>query len=126
MRRYILEERVDAGSTHASSDRGQVCAFSADEKRGGWFYEHWSYPTIEGDLAGAHTMSKHTNDNETARLPAKQSATDPSPVFVAKVIDPQHGPEECTIYPRDATDAERLTVWITAKGGSFVDPRAMR
>lgn len=27
---------------------------------------------------------------------------------------------ECTIFPRDCTDSEILTNWITARGNSFV------
>lgn len=71
-------------------------------------------------------MNEHTNDAENDRLLVEQSAENPAPVFTATVIDPQYGPEECTIYPRDVAADERLTVWITAKEGSFVDPRAVR
>lgn len=39
----------------------------------------------------------------------------------------ENRPDECTLYPVTVPEeADRLTTWITAKSGSFVDRRAMR
>ncbi|MFC6731421.1 MULTISPECIES: hypothetical protein [unclassified Haladaptatus] len=38
-----------------------------------------------------------------------------------------NGPtEECTVYPREATEDELMTQWITAAAGSFVDLKDAR
>lgn len=46
--------------------------------------------------------------------------------LVAVVEERDHGPDECTIYPADATDEELVTNWITAEAGSYVELDAMR
>lgn len=35
-------------------------------------------------------------------------------------------PDQCTIYPSDLDDHERMATWITASGPSFVDLSAVR
>jgi len=44
----------------------------------------------------------------------------------AEIIVSQNRPAECTVFPPDATDFERLTTWITAKEGSFISLEDMR
>ncbi|WP_246279844.1 DUF7511 domain-containing protein [Natronomonas salina] len=39
----------------------------------------------------------------------------------ATVVEYEDGPDECTIYPNGVSGAERMTTWISAKEGSFVD-----
>lgn len=72
------------------------------------------------------TMSKRTTDDEKNLQPVRQRTDDPSPSLTAKIIDPHNRLAECTIFPRTATEAERMTTWITAEGDSFVDLEAMR
>lgn len=40
--------------------------------------------------------------------------------LVACVVRYDQVPDECTIYPLDATDDELMTCWVTAFEGSFV------
>jgi hypothetical protein len=44
----------------------------------------------------------------------------------AEIIVSQNRSAECTVFPPDATDFERLTTWITAKEGSFTSLEDMR
>lgn len=41
----------------------------------------------------------------------------------ATVVEFQDAPAQCTIYPTDVTDEAQLTMWISARGDAFVDPR---
>ena len=41
-------------------------------------------------------------------------------------IEPDDAPAECAIFPRDGTDAELHTQWITAQERSFTDLESMR
>ncbi|SFS33779.1 DUF7511 domain-containing protein [Halostagnicola kamekurae] len=38
----------------------------------------------------------------------------------------EDGPDACTMYPRNCTDHEIATHWITAETGSYVDLSEMR
>jgi hypothetical protein len=40
--------------------------------------------------------------------------------LVATVVTYDDSPDECTIYPADANDADIVTRWISAAEGSFV------
>lgn len=42
------------------------------------------------------------------------------PDYEATVVSYDDEPDECTIYPADATDEELVTTWISAKSGSYV------
>lgn len=44
----------------------------------------------------------------------------------ASIVDYEDGPDECTIYPLGVSEGERMTTWLSAKEGSYVDPRSMR
>lgn len=45
----------------------------------------------------------------------------------ASVVVPADGhPDECTIFPVDASEAELVTTWISAEAGSFVALAEMR
>ncbi|WP_162991390.1 DUF7511 domain-containing protein [Halostella salina] len=35
-------------------------------------------------------------------------------------------PDECTLYPRGSTGLDRMSTWITAEGGAFVDLDSVR
>ncbi|MFB6097481.1 MAG: hypothetical protein ABEJ74_08845 [Haloferacaceae archaeon] len=53
------------------------------------------------------------------------SATE-GPALRAVVTEYGDHPDECTLYPTDATEAELVTTWITAEGDAFVDLEAVR
>jgi hypothetical protein len=48
------------------------------------------------------------------------------PVLLSTVVHYEDAPDECTLYPRDATEAELVTTWLTAREGSFVALEDMR
>lgn len=37
------------------------------------------------------------------------------------VVEYEDAPDECTIFPRGLSGVERMTTWISAKEGSYVD-----
>lgn len=39
----------------------------------------------------------------------------------ATIVEYEDAPDECTIFPRDVSDVERMTTWISAEEGSYVD-----
>jgi hypothetical protein len=47
-------------------------------------------------------------------------------VLLARVEEYDRDPDECTIYPANATATELPTTWITAEEGSFVSLDEMR
>jgi hypothetical protein len=71
-------------------------------------------------------MNERATDDEDDQLPIKAAPEDPTPLLAAEVIVSQNSPAECTVFPPDATDRERMTTWITAKEGSFISPEDMR
>lgn len=48
------------------------------------------------------------------------------PEYEATVVSYDDEPDECTIYPTDATEEELVTTWISAKSGSYVSLEDMR
>ncbi|MFC4357659.1 hypothetical protein ACFO0N_06815 [Halobium salinum] len=66
-------------------------------------------------------------ENTPRHDPSDDSAADyHPPELVGTVVRYDGAPDECTVYPRDATEAELLTTWITAAESSFVDLEEMR
>lgn len=55
------------------------------------------------------------------REPTGPDSEPSRPVLAAEILLHRDGPAECTIYPAEASDLERLSTWITAKEGSFVN-----
>lgn len=51
---------------------------------------------------------------------------DPTVELDHVTIELDSAPDECAIFPRDASDEQLLTCWITAQGGSFVDLESIR
>ncbi|MFD1685450.1 DUF7511 domain-containing protein [Halobellus litoreus] len=47
-------------------------------------------------------------------------------VLLARVEEYDDDPDECTIYPANATATELPTTWVTAEEGSFVSLDEMR
>lgn len=39
----------------------------------------------------------------------------------ATVVEYEDAPDECTIFPRGVSGVERMTTWISAEEGSYVD-----
>ena len=39
----------------------------------------------------------------------------------ATVVEYEDAPNECTIYPSGVSGMERMTTWISAKEGAYVD-----
>ncbi len=58
--------------------------------------------------------------------PDRTDADDPAAEFDHVTIDCDSAPDECAIFPREATEEELLTTWVTAQGDSFVDLESMR
>lgn len=54
------------------------------------------------------------------------SACDREQVLVAKIVVSATDPAECTIFPRDVAEGDRLTTWLSAREGSFVALAEMR
>ncbi|WP_336360038.1 DUF7511 domain-containing protein [Haladaptatus sp. ZSTT2] len=54
---------------------------------------------------------------EGALLPATGIEFDLQSVLVRY----QHAPDELTVFPRDRSEADVYTTWITASEGSYVD-----
>ncbi|MDF9747630.1 DUF7511 domain-containing protein [Natrinema salsiterrestre] len=42
------------------------------------------------------------------------------------VIENPNSPDECVLYPADATDEELETTWVTAEEGDYVRPADRR
>lgn len=51
---------------------------------------------------------------------------DDAPALQAEVLEHDHRLDECTLFPQDAADDERLTRWIAAFEGSYVDAQDYR
>lgn len=61
------------------------------------------------------TSQTHTDDSTPA-----------AGALHAVTVERDDGPDECTLYPRGASGVDRMSAWITAEEGSFVDPRTVR
>jgi hypothetical protein len=56
----------------------------------------------------------------------EEDATEDLPQYDAVVVAYDDSPDECTIFPADATDEELVTTWMTAEAGSYVSLDEMR
>jgi hypothetical protein len=63
-------------------------------------------------------MDEHLTDDDDAERPP--TPDDSAPPLTAKIVASADRPTECTLFPPEASDFERMTTWITAKAGSFV------
>lgn len=61
-----------------------------------------------------------TDDTAEERLPAPDDHEDRPPILLSRIVEFEDRPSECTIFPSDASETERLTTWMTAKEGSYV------
>lgn len=71
-------------------------------------------------------MNERATDDDDDQLPIRATPEDLTRMLAAEIIVSQNSPAECTVFPPDATDFERLTTWITAKEGSFISLEDMR
>ncbi|WP_418286686.1 DUF7511 domain-containing protein [Halorubrum sp. DTA46] len=63
-------------------------------------------------------------DGGMARM--RGEASDRQSILQGTVVRYDDRPDECTLHPRDPTDQERTTAWITAKQGAYVSATAWR
>ncbi|WP_263020448.1 DUF7511 domain-containing protein [Natronobiforma cellulositropha] len=61
-----------------------------------------------------------------SELPAASEPTGVGGEFEHVIVMSDDEPAECTIFPRDCTDEEILTTWVSAQSGSFVALETMR
>lgn len=71
-------------------------------------------------------MTEHTHHDGGDHLPTDRSASDGLQELVARIVEADGRPTECTIFPRETSEALRATTWVTAREGSFVALDAMR
>lgn len=57
---------------------------------------------------------------------ADDATESPSEGLRAIVVEYDDQPDECTIYPAGTRGVDRMTTWITAREGGFVDLCRMR
>jgi hypothetical protein len=62
----------------------------------------------------------------TDRPAGPWEAPDDRPELVARTTVTDDGSVQCTLYPVDASEEERLTQWITAGEGWYVDVGSQR
>ncbi len=67
-------------------------------------------------------MSAPDNTSEVETTGAYRDALDRWPVFDIEFIveSDDNGHDQCTLYPREASEEEILASWITAQEGSYV------
>ena len=46
--------------------------------------------------------------------------------LVDATVENDGAPDECAIFPKDASETELMTTWISAQGDSFVALESMR
>ncbi|SDY36394.1 hypothetical protein SAMN04487946_11291 [Halobellus clavatus] len=71
------------------------------------------------------TMSTNSHLPDPA-TPDDQTDTPTDRRCVARIEEYDDAPDECTLYPADATPSELPTTWISAKEGSYVSLDEMR
>ena len=50
----------------------------------------------------------------------------PEQTCLARIEEYDDAPDECTIYPADATQTELTTTWVSARANSFIALETMR
>lgn len=53
-------------------------------------------------------------------------SAEPPAEFDHVTVEHDDAPDECAIFPREASEDELLTTWISAHDGSFVGLESMR
>ncbi|NHN60271.1 MULTISPECIES: hypothetical protein [Halorussus] len=65
-------------------------------------------------------------DTDDESPPTAPTLPDRAGELIAIVVEREAGPDECTLYPRGASDEALVTEWITAETESYVALREMR
>ena len=52
--------------------------------------------------------------------------TESSPELEHITVENDEAPDECALFPREASERELLTTWITAQEGSYIDLESAR
>ena len=70
-------------------------------------------------------MSSDT-DTQTDRTAVDELPSSSSPLLEHITVENDDAPDECAIFPCEATENELLTTWVTAQEGSYVDLESIR
>ena len=65
----------------------------------------------------SHEIDTHPDSAEPTR---------PTPAIEHITVENDDEPNECALFPQDASENELLTTWITAQEGSYVDLESTR
>jgi hypothetical protein len=65
-------------------------------------------------------------DDSLPAADATDGAPEPPEAYAAVVVPSDDEPDECTVFPVEASDEELVTTWISAAEGSFVSLDEMR
>ena len=65
-------------------------------------------------------------DTQTDRTAAEDLPSRSSPDLEHITVENEDAPDECAIFPCDATENELLTTWVTAQEGSYIDLESIR
>ncbi|ELY48673.1 DUF7511 domain-containing protein [Natronorubrum bangense] len=68
----------------------------------------------------------HDDHSVRKRLAAAAASSEQPPPLECVVVHYQDRPDRCTITPRECSETERLTTWLSADIGAVVDLDAVR
>lgn len=71
-------------------------------------------------------MFEHPREHDHATAPQESDAKTSSVSLDSIVVSNDDEPDECTLYPREATGIDLMTRWMTAREGSYVDLESAR
>ena len=72
------------------------------------------------------TDAPHADERTDSPHVGDAQPTDREQVLLARVEEYDDDPDECTVYPANATATELPTTWVSAEAGSFVSLEEMR
>ncbi|MFT4883404.1 MAG: hypothetical protein ACI8U4_000910 [Natronomonas sp.] len=72
------------------------------------------------------TPARVTAMQPTDHLPGPREGPADWPELVARTTETEDGSIQCTLYPAEASDEERLTHWITAGEDWYIDVASHR
>lgn len=65
-------------------------------------------------------------DAQADRTTTDELPSSSSPLLEHITVENDDAPDECAIFPCEATENELLTTWVTAQEGSYVDLESIR
>jgi hypothetical protein len=71
-------------------------------------------------------MSRNTTEKRNPWFANRREGIDEIDLVSVVVESDRNEPDRCTIYDPETDGFDRMSVWITAKGNSFVDCRRCR